>query len=120
MTGGELIFLSVRGMLAGLIWRPKISRYAVLVLVETLAVATVFFAAPIIGNRFIDAFTEQLPTQNESPYYRVFHSGLATFDTAPILELGQVITALCVRILCRKWQIEPVIPTCIFIISDAG
>ena len=90
VTGERINFLirACGGMLAGLVWRPKISRYAVLVLVETLAVATVFFAAPNIGNRFIDAFIEQLPTQNESPYYRVFHSGLATFDTAPILGIG--------------------------------
>ncbi|MDC1135632.1 O-antigen ligase family protein, partial [Alphaproteobacteria bacterium] len=62
--------------------------YGMLVLVELLAVVSVFFAAPNIGNRFIDTFIEQLPTQNESPYYRVMHSGLAAFDTAPILGIG--------------------------------
>jgi O-antigen ligase len=90
VTGERINFLirACGGMLAGLVWRPKFSRYAVLVLIELLAVVTVFFAAPNIGNRFIDNFIEQLPTQNESPYYRVMHSGLAAFDTAPILGIG--------------------------------
>ena len=90
VTGERINFLirACGGMLAGLIWRPKFSRYAVLVLAELLAVVIVFFAAPTIGNRFIDRFIEQLPTQNESPYYRVMHSGLVAFDTAPILGIG--------------------------------
>ena len=90
VTGERINFLlrACGGMLAGLVWRPKFSRYAVLVLLELLAVATVFFAAPTIGNRFIDRFIEQLPTNNESSYYRVMHSGLVTFDTAPILGIG--------------------------------
>ena len=91
VVSGERINFLIRafgGMLAGLAWRPKFSRYAVLVLVEMLAVVTVFFVTPNIGNRFIDSFLEQLPTQNESPYYRVMHSGLAAFDTAPILGIG--------------------------------
>jgi len=90
VTGERINFLirACGGMLAGLVWRPKFSRYAVLVLIELLAVVTIFFAAPNIGNRFIDRFIEQLPTQNESPYYRVMYSGIATFDTAPILGIG--------------------------------
>ena len=90
VTGERINFLirACGGMLAGLVWRPKFSRYAALVLVEFLAVAAVFFAAPTLGNRFIDRFIEELPTQNESPYYRVMHSGLVAFDTAPILGIG--------------------------------
>ena len=90
VTGERINFLirACGGMLAGLVWRPKFNRYAVLVLIELLAVVAVFFAAPSIGYRFIDRFIEELPTQNESPYYRVMHSGLAAFDTAPILGIG--------------------------------
>ena len=90
VTGERINFLirACGGMLAGLVWRPKFSRYAMLVLIELLAVVTVFFAAPNIGNRFIDKFIEELPTQNESPYYRVMHSGMATFETAPVLGIG--------------------------------
>ena len=90
ITGERINFLirACSGMLAGLIWRPKLSRIGVLVLVEILAIVTVFFAAPNIGNRFIDGFIAQLPTQEESSYYRVMKSGLVTFETAPILGIG--------------------------------
>jgi len=90
ITGERINFLirACGGMLAGLVWRPNAVRYGALIVIEILAVVTVFFAAPTIGNRFIDSFIEQLPTQNESPYYRVMHSGLAAFDTAPVLGIG--------------------------------
>jgi O-antigen ligase len=104
VTGERINFLirACGGMLAGLVWRPKFSRSAVLVLVELLAVITVFFASPDIGNRFINKFIEQLPTQNESPYYRVMHSGLAAFDTAPILGIGTG----NYRIMCPNIMLE--------------
>jgi O-antigen ligase len=90
ITGERINFLirACGGMLAGLIWRPKLSRFGVLVLIEILAVVTVFFAAPNIGNRFVDTFIAQLPTQEESPYFRVMNSGMVTFETAPILGIG--------------------------------
>ena len=85
ITGERINFLirACGGMLTpGLIWRPKLSRFGILVLIEILAIATVFFAAPNIGNRFLDDFISQLPTQ-ESPYYRVMNSGMVAFETAP-------------------------------------
>ena len=90
ITGERINFLirACGGMLAGLIWRPKLSRFGILVLIEILAIATVFFAAPNIGNRFLDNFISQLPTQEESPYYRVMNSGMVAFETAPILGIG--------------------------------
>ena len=58
VTGERINFLirACGGMLAGLVWRPKISRYAVLVLGRIAGSSCVFFAAPSIGYRFIDAF----------------------------------------------------------------
>ena len=90
ITGERINFLvrACAGMLAGLVWKPKLSRYAALVVIEMLAVIMVLFAAPNIGNRFIDHFIEQLPTQEESPYYRVMNSGIVAFETAPILGIG--------------------------------
>ena len=90
ITGERINFLirACGGMLAGLIWKPKLGRFGVLVLIEILAIATVFFAAPNIGNRFVDTFISQLPTGEESSYYRVMNSGMVTFETAPILGIG--------------------------------
>ena len=98
ITGERINFLirACGGMLAGLIWRPKARRYACLILVEVLAVLTVFLASPNIGNRFIDKFIEQLPSHSESPYYRVMNSGVVTFETAPVLGIGTA----NYRILC--------------------
>ena len=98
ITGERINFLirACGGMLAGLLWRPKSSRYACLILIEVLAVLTVFVASPNIGNRFIDSFIEQLPSHSESPYYRVMNSGMVTFETAPVLGIGTA----NYRILC--------------------
>lgn len=100
ITGERINFLirACGGMLAGLVWRPKFSRFGVLVLIEILAVITVFFVAPNIGNRFVDNFVAQLPTHAESPYYRVMKSGVVTFETAPLLGIGTG----NYRILCPK------------------
>ena len=98
ITGERINFIirACGGMLAGLLWRPKSSRYACLILVEVLAVVTVFVASPNIGNRFVDKFLEQLPSHNESPYFRVMNSGMVTFETAPVLGVGTA----NYRILC--------------------
>ena len=90
ITGERINFLirACGGMLAGLIWRPKFSRFGVLLLIEILAIVTVFFASPNIGNRFVDTFIAQLPTHEESSYYRVMNSGIITLETAPILGIG--------------------------------
>ena len=101
ITGERINFLirACGGMLAGLLWRPKIGRYACLVLIEIIAVITVFFASPTIGHRSIDKFIEQLPNHNESPYYQVMNSGMVTFDTAPILGIGTAnYRLLCVEL----------------------
>ena len=101
ITGERINFLirACGGMLAGLLWRPKTGRYACLVLIEIIAVITVFFASPTIGYRFIDKFIEQLPNHNESPYYQVMNSGMVTFDTAPILGIGTAnYRLLCVEL----------------------
>ena len=104
ITGERVNFLvrACAGMLAGLVWKPKISRYATLVVIEMLAVAAVFFAAPNIGNRFIDHFIEQLPTHDGSSYYRVMNSGIVAFETARILGIGTG----NYRILCPEIMLE--------------
>ena len=100
ITGERINFIirACGGMLAGLLWRPKASRYACLILVEVLAVVTVFVASPDIGNRFVDRFIKQLPSHNESPYFRVMNSGMVTFETAPVLGVGTA----NYRILCAE------------------
>ena len=105
ITGERINFLirACGGMLAGIIWRPKLSRFGVLVLIEILAIVTVFFAVPNIGNRFVDTFISQLPTGKQSSYYRVMNSGMVTFETAPILGIGTGnYRILCPEIMKKK------------------
>ena len=98
ITGERINFIirACGGMLAGLLWRPKVGRYVCLILIEVLALLAVLFASPSIGNRFIDNFIEQLPSHNESPYFRVMNSGMVAFETAPVLGVGTA----NYRILC--------------------
>ena len=90
ITGERINFIirACGGMLAGLLWRPKVGRYVCLILIEVLAVLAVMFASPNIGNRFIDRFISELPTQSDSPYLRVWNGSIDAFQTAPLLGIG--------------------------------
>ena len=88
---GERINLLIRacgGMLAGLVWKPNWKRYIGLVAVEILAVVIVFQALPDVGNRYVNSFINQLPTGNQSPYYKTMLPGVMAFEQAPILGIG--------------------------------
>ena len=92
MTGERINFLirACGGMLAGLVWKPKLNRYIALVFIEVLAVVIAFQAFPSIGNHFSKSFIEQIPTleNKESPYYRAIAPGILAFKQEPILGIG--------------------------------
>ena len=122
ITGERINFLirACGGMLAGLLWRPKASRYACLILVEILAVLLVFLASPSIGNRFVDSFVEQLPSHAESPYYQVINSGVVVFKTSPVIGVEQQTTGCYVATLLKVLLLLivitiPIIITCNFL-----
>lgn len=98
ITGERINFLirACGGMLAGLVWRPKLKRYLILIMIEVLAVLTVFVASPKVGIHFVDNFIAQLPSNQDSPYYRVMNSGLIAYEESPILGIGTA----NYRILC--------------------
>lgn len=90
MTGERINFLirACGGMLAGLVWKPKWSRYLGLVFVEVMAVVLVFQAMPDMGNRYLNAFIDQLPTGSQSSYYLTMKPGIMAAQEAPILGIG--------------------------------
>ena len=90
LTGERINFLirACGGMLAGMVWRPIWSRYISLVIVEVLAVVIVFQAAPSVGNRYVDTFITQLPTQQESPYRKAMDPGFELFQNNPLTGVG--------------------------------
>ena len=100
MTGERINFIirACGGMLAALVWKPKWNRLAGLAVIEALAILILFFATPTIGNRFVDQFISQLPTQPDSPYLRVWNGGIDAFQSAPIIGIGPD----NYRILCSK------------------
>ena len=48
----------------------------------------IFYISPQIGTRFVNTFIEQLPTNVESPYLRVWNGGIDAFQTAPVIGIG--------------------------------
>ena len=90
MTGERINFLLrfCVGMLAALVWKPKLGRVIGLLVFEVLAVLILFIATPTMGNRFVDNFISELPNQVDSPYLRVWNGGFDAFQSAPIIGIG--------------------------------
>lgn len=90
LTGERINFLirACGGMLAALTWRPNWRRYLILVIVEIMAVASVFIAFPNLQSRFSEQIWYSLPTGPHSDYYRVMGAGMVVFETAPVLGIG--------------------------------
>jgi O-antigen ligase len=90
MTGERINFLirACGGMLAGLLWKPNLFRYLLLVTAEILAVILLFRFIPTMKHRFVTSFVEQLPTNEQSPYARAMWAGYEAFLTSPALGIG--------------------------------
>ena len=91
MITGERINFLIRAfscMIAAIAWKPKVWRVLLIVAVEVIAVVVVMKTLPDLGNRYVDKFVEQMPTNAESPYYRAMAPGILAFDQAPILGIG--------------------------------
>ena len=90
LTGERVNFLirACGGMLAGLVWRPRLSRLLLLVLIEVAAVAAMFSLVEGLQSRFVAEVVSAIPTSSSSDYYRVMGAGLAAFHEAPLLGVG--------------------------------
>ena len=100
ITGERINFIlrACGGMLAGMMWRPSIYRYGALILMEVLAVITIFIVTPNTGHRFTNQFISEIRVDEESPYYRVMYGAVVVFEKAPILGIGTA----NYRILCTE------------------
>ena len=65
LTGERTNFLirACGGMLASIVWKPRLILFSILILVEVLAVLLVF-NRPDLNNRFLNDFTNQIPIFN--------------------------------------------------------
>lgn len=109
MTGERINFIirACGGMLAAVVWKPKLGRLIGLVVIEVLAIFLLFLATPTLGNRFVDEFINQLPTQSDSPYLRVWNGGIDAFQSASVLGIGpDNYRMLCTQISADAADVE--------------
>ena len=88
---GERINLLIRlcgGLIAALVWRPRLVNTAVLALIAALTIYVALQLNPWIAERFVAAFIGQLPTDTHSPYFRTMLPGLMAFEQYPVLGVG--------------------------------
>ena len=90
MTGERINFLirACSGMLAAVVWRPRLYRVVAVVAIEGIAVFSTLLATPGHFQRFFDQFFRQLPTHGDSPYLRAMMPGWLAFKESMILGVG--------------------------------
>lgn len=89
-TGERINFLirACSGMIAAIVWKPKLGRIILLFLVEFIIIAFALFANPNVADRFISVFFQELPTHADSPYLRVMMPGWLAFKESPWFGVG--------------------------------
>lgn len=77
MTGERINFLirACGGMLAGLVWRPKLKRYLSLVAAEVLAVVLMFSALPETASRYTDHLIKSATDVENSAWLGTINGG---------------------------------------------
>ena len=100
MTGERINFLirACSGMLAAIVWKPRIYRVLAIVAIEGIAVLSVLLATPGLFQRFIAQFVQQLPIHGDSTYFRAMAPGILAFKESPLLGIGPG----NLRILCPE------------------
>ena len=100
MTGERINFLirACSGMLAAVVWKPRLYRVVAVFVIEGIAVFSAISATPGLFQRFFDHFVQQLPTHGDSPYFRAMAPGVLAFNESPIFGVGPG----NLRILCPE------------------
>ena len=91
LTGERTHFLirACGGMLAALVWKPKLKLYALLILIEFLAVMAVFLIRPDLGNNFTNNFVKQIPIVNtDTGYWGSWRGGIQQGLMTPFKGIG--------------------------------
>ena len=91
LTGERTNFLirACGGMLAGLVWKPKLKLYVVLIFIEILAVIGVFLIRPDLGKNFTNNFVKQIPIVNtDTGYWGSWRGGIQQGLMTPFKGIG--------------------------------
>ena len=98
---GERINLLIRacsGMLATVVWKPRLYRVVAVFAIEGIAIFSAIYATPGLVQRFFDDFVQQIPTHVDSLYFRAMAPGVLAFKESPLLGVGPG----NLRILCPE------------------
>ena len=100
MTGERINFLirACGGMLAAVVWKPKIVRLVALLAAEGLAVFIVLVATPGLSLRYFTHFISQIPVHGDSGYFRAMAPGILAFNESNFFGVGPG----NLRILCPE------------------
>ena len=93
LTGERTNFLirACGGMLASLVWKPKLIMFSLLVLIELFAVLFVFFTRPDLKDRYINKFKSSIPilnTEKSNPYWGAWRGGIQQGLITPLKGIG--------------------------------
>ncbi len=93
LTGERTNFLlrSCGGILASIIWKPKLIMFSMLVLIEIIAIIALFLTRPDLNKRFIDQFYNNIPIINVSennPWWGSWRGGLQQGLLTPVKGIG--------------------------------
>ena len=85
----HFILRACGGMLAGLVWKPKIILLSFLVLVETTAIIAILSGRGDLSNRYLNQFFKQIPIVNfDSGYWGSWRGGIQQGLITPIKGIG--------------------------------
>ena len=93
LTGERTNFLvrACGGILASIVWKPKLLMISSLIFIEVLAVLALFFTRPDLSSRFGDKFLNSIPLANTSdnnPYWGAWRGGIQQGLLNPIKGIG--------------------------------
>ena len=90
MTGERINFLirACGGVLAALVWKPKLGRVMALFLIEGVAVLAALIYTPGMVLRYFTHFFSEIPVHGDSAYFRAMAPGVLAFKESPLLGIG--------------------------------
>ena len=100
LTGERINFLirACGGMLAAIVWKPKLGRVIALLMIEGAAVLSALVATPGMFWRYFTHFASEIPVHGDSLYFRAMAPGVLAFMDSPIFGVGPG----NLRILCPE------------------
>ena len=93
LTGERTNFLirACGGILASVVWKPKVMMISTLIFIEIFAVLTLLLSRPDLSGRFGEQFLNSIPitnTSNDNPYWGAWRGGIQQGLLTPVKGIG--------------------------------